>query len=60
MKSRFDKFGIGRGKPMLAIDARWIQREENEDRPEDVAIADLIRRWLDDDAEKDKSGNPPK
>jgi hypothetical protein len=56
----FDKFGIGRGKPITAIDARWIEREENDDRPEDHAIADRIRRWLGDENEKDKSGNPPK
>jgi len=57
MKSRFDKFGIGRGKPMLAIDAKWVERDD--EHPDAQAVADRIRLLLDDETEKDKSGNPP-
>jgi hypothetical protein len=53
----FDKFGIGRGKPMLAIDAKWVERDD--EHPDAEAVADRIRQLLDDETQKDKPGNPP-
>jgi hypothetical protein len=53
----FDKFGIGRGKPTLAINAQWVERAE--ERPDAQAVADRIRQLLNDENDKDKSGKRP-